>query len=245
MKERLDILLVQKGLAPSREKAKAMIMEGNVFINNNREDKAGTMFDESVEIEIKGNTLKYASRGGLKLLKAVESFGVELGGKVCMDVGASTGGFTDCMLKHGAARVYSVDVGHDQLAKVLRDDERVVCMEGTNIRYLTEEDMTELRHAYRANRHEFTDNQAVKRLNDKLQQSHSFEGKAISLNLRESGIDEWKGDMTISLDGIPLENSGFGTQNMFKSEIFLSQFYITWSSMAALCDVFRFFGQAQ
>ena len=89
--------------------------------------------------------------------------------------------------------------------------------------YLTEEDMTELRHAYRANRHEFTENQAVKHLNDKLQQSHNFEGKAISLNLRESGIDEWKGDMTISLDGIPLENSGFGTQNMFKSEIFLLQ----------------------
>ena len=143
MKERLDILLVQKGLAPSREKAKAMIMEGNVFINNNREDKAGTMFDENVEIEIKGNTLKYASRGGLKLEKAMTHFGITLDEKVCMDIGASTGGFTDCMLQNGAKKVYAVDVGYGQLAWKLRQDERVVCMEKTNIRYVTPEDIAD------------------------------------------------------------------------------------------------------
>jgi len=143
MKERLDVLLVQKGLAPSREKAKAMIMEGNVFINNNREDKAGTMFDESVEIEIKGNTLKYASRGGLKLEKAMTHFGITLDEKVCMDIGASTGGFTDCMLQNGAKKVYAVDVGYGQLAWKLRQDERVVCMEKTNIRYVTPEDIAD------------------------------------------------------------------------------------------------------
>ena len=134
MKERLDVLLVQKGLAPSREKAKAMIMEGNVFINNNREDKAGTMFDENVEIEIKGNTLKYVSRGGLKLEKAMIHFGITLDDKVCMDIGASTGGFTDCMLMNGCDKVYSVDVGHDQLNKKLLNDARVVNLEKTNIR---------------------------------------------------------------------------------------------------------------
>jgi len=139
MKERLDVLLVQKGLAPSREKAKAMIMEGNVFINNNREDKAGTMFDENVEIEIKGNTLKYVSRGGLKLEKAMIHFGISLDDKVCMDIGASTGGFTDCMLQNGAKKVYAVDVGYGQFAWKLRQDERVVCMEKTNIRYVTPE----------------------------------------------------------------------------------------------------------
>ena len=139
MKERLDVLLVQKGLAPSREKAKAMIMEGNVFINNNREDKAGTMFDENVEIEIKGNTLKYVSRGGLKLEKAMKHFGITLDDKVCMDIGASTGGFTDCMLQNGAKKVYAVDVGYGQFAWKLRQDERVVCMEKTNIRYVTPE----------------------------------------------------------------------------------------------------------
>ena len=143
MKERLDILLVQKGLAPSREKAKAMIMEGNVFINNNREDKAGTMFDESVEIEIKGNTLKYVSRGGLKLEKAMTHFGITLDEKVCMDIGASTGGFTDCMLQNGAKKVYAVDVGYGQFAWKLRQDERVVCMEKTNIRYVTPEDIAD------------------------------------------------------------------------------------------------------
>lgn len=105
MKERLDVLLVKKGLAESREKAKAIIMSGNVFINNNREDKAGSMFDENTEIVVKGNTLKYVSRGGLKLEKAMEEFDVSLDGKVCMDVGASTGGFTDCMLQNGAVKV--------------------------------------------------------------------------------------------------------------------------------------------
>jgi len=139
MKERLDVLLVQRGLAPSREKAKAMIMGGNVFVGNNREDKAGTMFDENVEIEIKGNTLKYVSRGGLKLEKAMIHFGIVLDGKVCMDIGASTGGFTDCMLQNGAKKVYAVDVGYGQFAWKLRQDERVVCMEKTNIRYVTPE----------------------------------------------------------------------------------------------------------
>ena len=141
MKERLDILLVNKGLAPSREKAKAMIMEGNVFVDNNREDKAGSTFDVNANIEVKGNTLKYVSRGGLKLEKAMTHFGITLEGKVCMDIGASTGGFTDCMLQNGAVKVYSVDVGHGQLAWKLRNDERVVCMEKTNIRYVTPEEI--------------------------------------------------------------------------------------------------------
>lgn len=139
MKERLDILLVNKGLAPSREKAKAMIMEGNVFVDNNREDKAGSTFDVNASIEVKGNTLKYVSRGGLKLEKAMTHFGITLEGKVCMDIGASTGGFTDCMLQNGASKVYSVDVGYGQLAWKLREDPRVVCMERTNARYLTHE----------------------------------------------------------------------------------------------------------
>lgn len=141
MKERLDVLLVKKGLAESREKAKAIIMSGNVFINNNREDKAGSTFDENIEIVVKGNTLKYVSRGGLKLEKAMEKFDVTLAEKVCMDVGASTGGFTDCMLQNGAVKVYSVDVGHGQLAWKLRQDERVVCMEKTNIRYVVRDDI--------------------------------------------------------------------------------------------------------
>lgn len=141
MKERLDVLLVKRNLAESREKAKAIIMSGNVFVEGNREDKAGTMFEDSVSIEVKGSTLKYVSRGGLKLEKAVEEFGVVLNEKICMDVGASTGGFTDCMLQNGAVRVYSVDVGHGQLAWKLRNDARVVCMEKTNIRYVTPEDV--------------------------------------------------------------------------------------------------------
>ena len=144
MKERLDVLLVQRGLAPSREKAKAMIMEGNVFVANNREDKAGTMFDETVEIEIKGNTLKYVSRGGLKLEKAMTHFGISLDEKVCMDIGASTGGFTDCMLQNGAKKVYAVDVGYGQFAWKLRQDERVVCMEKTNSRYVTPEQIDDI-----------------------------------------------------------------------------------------------------
>ena len=139
MKERLDILLVNRGLAPSREKAKTMIMEGNVFVNNNREDKAGSMFPDDCAIEIKGNTLKYVSRGGLKLEKAMSHFGITLDGKVCMDIGASTGGFTDCMLQNGASKVYAVDVGYGQFAWKLRQDPRVVCMEKTNIRYVTPE----------------------------------------------------------------------------------------------------------
>ena len=141
MKERLDVLLVQKGLAPSREKAKTMIMEGNVFVDNQREDKAGTFFDPSVNIEIHGNTLRYVSRGGLKLEKAMEHFGIILDDKVCMDIGASTGGFTDCMLQNGAKKVYAVDVGYGQFAWKLRQDSRVVCMEKTNIRYVTPEDI--------------------------------------------------------------------------------------------------------
>lgn len=143
MKERLDILLVSRGLAVSREKAKAIIMSGNVFVNSNREDKAGSMFDEKCIIEVKGNTLKYVSRGGLKLEKAMANFDVSIAEKICMDVGASTGGFTDCMLQNGAVKVYAVDVGHGQLAWKLRQDERVVCMEKTNIRYVTDENILE------------------------------------------------------------------------------------------------------
>ena len=143
MKERLDVLLVQRGHAASREKAKAVIMAGCVYVNGQKEDKAGSMFDCAAEIEVRGNTLRYVSRGGLKLEKAMKNFGVELEGKVCMDVGASTGGFTDCMLQNGAVKVYSVDVGHGQLDWKLRNDERVVCMEKTNIRYVTPEDVAD------------------------------------------------------------------------------------------------------
>ena len=143
MKERLDVLLVQKGLAPSREKAKTMIMEGNVFVDHQREDKAGTFFDPSVNIEIHGNTLRYVSRGGLKLEKAMAQFGIALDDKVCMDIGASTGGFTDCMLQNGASKVYAVDVGYGQFAWKLRQDPRVVCMEKTNIRYVTPADIAD------------------------------------------------------------------------------------------------------
>ncbi len=140
-KERLDVLLVNRGLAESREKAKAIIMSGNVYVNGQKEDKAGSNFSEDVAIEVRGATLKYVSRGGLKLEKAMENFDVVLEGKVCMDVGSSTGGFTDCMLQNGAVKVYAVDVGHGQLAWKLRNDERVVCMEKTNIRYVTPEDI--------------------------------------------------------------------------------------------------------
>lgn len=144
MKERLDVLLVKCGLAQSREKAKAMIMSGNVFVNGEREDKAGASFDEAkAQIEIKGPTLKYVSRGGLKLEKAMDVFGVDVGGCVCMDIGASTGGFTDCMLQNGAMKVFAVDVGYGQLAWKLRQDGRVVCMEKTNIRYVTPEEIGE------------------------------------------------------------------------------------------------------
>lgn len=140
-KQRLDVLLVEKGLAPSREKAKAIIMSGIVYVDGNKEDKAGTTFPENASIEVKGKTLPYVSRGGLKLEKAMQKFPISLAGKVCMDVGSSTGGFTDCMLQNGAVKVYAVDVGHGQLAWKLRNDERVVCMEKTNIRYVTPEDI--------------------------------------------------------------------------------------------------------
>lgn len=140
-KERLDVLLVSRGLAESREKAKAIIMSGNVYVDGQKEDKAGTSFNDKVNIEVRGNTLKYVSRGGLKLEKAMANFDVTLEGKICMDVGSSTGGFTDCMLQNGAVRVYAVDVGHGQLAWKLRNDERVVCMEKTNIRYVTPDDI--------------------------------------------------------------------------------------------------------
>lgn len=143
MKKRLDVLLVSRGLAESREKARAVIMEGNVFVKGQREDKAGSMFDEAVPIEIHGQRLKYVSRGGLKLEKAVAHFDLKLEGKVCMDVGSSTGGFTDCMLQNGAKKVYAVDVGTNQLAWKLRSDPRVVCMEKTNIRYLLPEQIDE------------------------------------------------------------------------------------------------------
>ncbi len=143
MKERLDVLLVRQGLAASREKAKAVIMAGSVFVNGQREDKAGTMIDEKAEITVKGSQLKYVSRGGLKLEKAMSHFDMTPEGKVCMDVGASTGGFTDCMLQNGGVKVYSVDVGHGQLDWKLRNDPRVVCMEKTNIRYVTPEDIAE------------------------------------------------------------------------------------------------------
>ena len=137
MKERLDVLLVNRGLAPSREKAKTMIMEGNVFVNNNREDKAGSTFPDDCKIEIHGKTLQYVIRGGLKLEKAMKHFDIVLDGKVCMDIGASTGGYTDCMLQNGAAKEFAVDVGYGQFAWKHRNDERVVCMEKTNIRYVT------------------------------------------------------------------------------------------------------------
>ena len=142
MKERLDILLVREGFAPSREKAKTIIMSGNVFVNEQREDKAGSVFDpDKVQITVKGKSLKYVSRGGLKLEKAIREFSLILDGKICMDIGASTGGFTDCMLQNGARRVYAVDVGHGQLDWKLRNDERVVSMEKTNFRYMTPGDI--------------------------------------------------------------------------------------------------------
>ena len=144
MKERLDILVVERRLADSREKAKAIIMAGNVFVNGQREDKAGSMFDVTSRIEVRGVTMKYVSRGGLKLEKAMTHFDISLEGKVCMDVGASTGGFTDCMLQNGAVKVYSVDVGHGQLDWRLRQDERVVVMEKTNIKFVNPEDIEDV-----------------------------------------------------------------------------------------------------
>lgn len=142
-KERLDVLLVKRGLAESREKAKAVIMSGEVFVNGAREDKAGSMFPVSAEIKLHGAPMKYVSRGGFKLEKAVMVHGVILSGKVCMDVGSSTGGFTDCMLQNGAVKVFAVDVGTNQLAWKLRQDTRVVVMEQTNIRYVEPGDIGE------------------------------------------------------------------------------------------------------
>ena len=145
MKERLDVLLVNNGFAPSREKAKVIIMSGNVFVNGQREDKAGSTFDpEKSKIEVKTAGLKYVSRGGLKLEKALQNFPLSVQDKICMDIGASTGGFTDCMLQNGAKKVYSVDVGHGQLDWKLRSDERVVCMEKTNFRYMQPEDIADV-----------------------------------------------------------------------------------------------------
>ena len=141
MKKRLDILVYENGFTDSREKAKAVIMAGQVYVDNQKADKCGQSYDENCKIEVRGSTQKYVSRGGLKLEKAMENFDVTLEGKVCMDVGSSTGGFTDCMLQNGATKVYSVDVGQGQLAWKLRNDERVVCMEQTNFRYVTPEDI--------------------------------------------------------------------------------------------------------
>lgn len=143
MKERLDVLLVKKNLAESREKAKAVIMAGIVYVDDQKEDKAGSMFEETAKIEVRGSTLKYVSRGGLKLEKAMTHFGVTLDQKICMDVGASTGGFTDCMLQNGAQKVYAIDVGYGQLAWKLRTDTRVINLERTNFRHVTREQVTE------------------------------------------------------------------------------------------------------
>lgn len=142
-KERLDVLLVKRAMAESREKAKAIIMTGNVFVNEQREDKAGSTFPEDVSIEIKGTPMKYVSRGGYKLEKAMDLWEVSLENRICMDVGSSTGGFTDCMLQNGAKKVYAIDVGTNQLAWKLRQDERVVSMEKTNIRYVTHAEVPE------------------------------------------------------------------------------------------------------
>lgn len=142
-KERLDVLIVNKGLAASRELAKAYIMAGNVYVDGNKEDKAGTKVEVDSAIEIRGGQMPYVSRGGFKLEKAMEVFPVSLNGKICMDIGASTGGFTDCMLQNGGVKVYSIDVGYGQLDWKLRNDPRVVCMEKTNIRYVVPEDIQE------------------------------------------------------------------------------------------------------
>ena len=157
MKKRLDVLLTEQGLAPSREKAKALIMAGIVYVNNQKEDKAGTSFPEDAVVEVRGQGLRYVSRGGLKLEKAMQAFPIDLtgrycmdigastggftDGRYCMDIGASTGGFTDCMLQNGAAGVYAIDVGYGQLDWKLREDPRVICMEKTNFRYVKPEDL--------------------------------------------------------------------------------------------------------
>lgn len=137
VKKRLDLLLVEQGFFPSREKAKAVIMAGQVYIDGQKSDKPGTPVPEDVQIEVRGETLRYASRGGLKLEKALNVFPISLEGAVCADIGASTGGFTDCMLQNGASKVYAIDVGYGQLAWNLRNNEKVVNLERTNIRYVT------------------------------------------------------------------------------------------------------------
>lgn len=139
MKKRLDILVYEKGFTDSREKAKAVIMAGQVYVDNQKADKCGTAYDENANIEVRGNVQKYVSRGGLKLEKAINNFDLDLNGKTTMDIGASTGGFTDCMLQNGAKKVYSIDVGYGQLAWKLRTDERVVNLERTNMRKVTRE----------------------------------------------------------------------------------------------------------
>lgn len=142
-KKRLDVLLVEKGFFESREKAKASIMAGVVYVDEQKSDKAGEMVSNEAKIEVRGNVCPYVSRGGLKLEKAINEFSIDLENKVCMDIGASTGGFTDCMLQNGAKKVFSVDVGYGQFAWKLRQDKRVTCMERTNIRYVTKEDIGE------------------------------------------------------------------------------------------------------
>lgn len=136
MKERLDVIMFNRGFAPSREKAKIMIMEGIVFVENQRSDKPGTFYDDKCKIEVRGYKLKYVSRGGLKLEKAINKFNIDLSNLNCVDIGASTGGFTDCMLQNGCNIVYSIDVGYGQLDWKLRNDPRVVNLERTNVRYL-------------------------------------------------------------------------------------------------------------
>ena len=143
LKKRLDVLLVKRGLVGSRQQAKAVIMAGEVFVNGEREDKAGTTFDEKVDIIVKSNKQKYVSRGGFKLEKAINCWPIDLKDKICMDIGSSTGGFTDCMLQNGASKVYAVDVGTNQLAWSLRSNEKVVSMEKTNIRYLTSDQVND------------------------------------------------------------------------------------------------------
>ena len=143
MKTRLDVLLVEKGLVTAREKAKELIKSGQILINKKQCQKPSQLFEEDSEIEIIGEILKYVSRGGLKLEKAISEFGIKLNGKICADIGASTGGFTDCMLLNGAAKVYAVDVGHDQLHEKLCDDKRVINLQGTNVRQLSEKIINE------------------------------------------------------------------------------------------------------
>lgn len=142
-KERLDVLLVERGLAETRTKAQAIIMSGEVYVDGQKADKPGTAFEVEVSIEVRGSTCPFVSRGGLKLEKALRDFGVNPTGYVCSDSGASTGGFTDCLLQKGAAKVFAIDVGYGQLAWSIRTDPRVVCMERTNIRYVTPEDLGE------------------------------------------------------------------------------------------------------